>query len=405
MLQKVDTERTEFLSRKVAKGRPYLYFRMPREFGGALLPLPVDEGSKEFAWQYDACLAKLRKRQVDANPPEPPKPRPKLARFPDGSIGRAIELYRASNAFKDLKPSTQHLYIGRLDKIKEQIGADPLREVDRDAAERFAELIYDESGSAQMSDLYVTLLGNIWKCVRKDEQFGIRKLPNPTIEIERKHRESDNQPHLRWPDELNDRFDDTAPANLVLARQVLHFTVQRGGDAVRMKWTDYDGKGVKVWPEKTTKKGRVVEPNYHLLPRVLIRALDAAKKTATSDHILVNVHGNRWATRRSLAQSIKAHLVKIGARKPKQKKGYTAHGLRHTGASEAAELPGASLKGIQSLTGHKSDRQPLWYIEQADQKKVNAAMVAAWSDELDRKEAEREKRRRAQRKALLKVVR
>jgi len=37
---------------------------------------------------------------------------------------------------------------------------------------------------------------------------------------------------------------------------------------------------VKVWPEKTTAKGAVLEPKYHLLPAPLIRTLDAAKKTA-----------------------------------------------------------------------------------------------------------------------------
>lgn len=405
MLRKVEVQRTDYLYRKVAKGRPYLYFRFPREFGVKPVSLPVDETSKAFERQYDLCLAKLRK--LGGAQPEP-QPRVTLARFLPGTIGKAIEVYRASSSFAKLKVSTQQMYIGRLDIMKAKIGDDPLRELDRDAAERFAALMYRESGSAQMSDLYVTLIGNIWKAAREDDQdnvtFGIRKLANPTLEIEQRHKDSDCQPHLRWPEELIEGFDETAPDYLVLARQVLHFTAQRGGDAVRMQWAHYDGKGVNVWPEKTTKKGQVLEPSYHLLPKVLIRALNKVMEDAASDYILVNSLGTKWATRRSLSQAIKAHLVKIGVRQPKQRKGYTAHGLRHTGASEVAGLPGVNSKGVQTITGHKSLRQPERYMEQADKARINGAIIDAWDAELERKEALRAIRRRTKQKAAIRLV-
>ncbi|MET4308699.1 tyrosine-type recombinase/integrase [Bradyrhizobium sp. RT4b] len=428
MLQRVEVQRTDYLYRKVAKGRPYLYFRFPKEFGVKLVSLPVDEASKAFQHQYDFCRAKLRKLEADRDKVKP-APRVKLARSLPGTIGKAIETYRVSDSFTGLKPGTQTIYIGRLDKLKAQFGNEPLREVNRDAAERMAsEMDYlarldrvkakygseidgdaaqrlMDKASPQMWDLYITLLSNIWKAARAADPdnviFGIRKLPSPTLEIDQKHKDTHCQPHMRWPDDLIERFDETAPDYLVLARMVLHFTSQRGGDAVRMKWEHYDGKGVKVWPEKTTRKGMVLEPAYHLLPDVLIEALDKAKEeTATSDYILVSSEGRKWATRRSMSQAIKAHLVMIGARMPKQKKGYTAHGLRHTGASEVAALPGANSKGVQTITGHKSLRQPERYMEQADKARINEAMVEAWNADIARRQAERA----ARRKAAIKLV-
>ena len=48
-----------------------------------------------------------------------------------------------------------------------------------------------------------------------------------------------------------------------------------------MRWSDYDGKGIWVWPEKTTKKDQVLEPNYHRLPKPLIRTPEVAKQNAS----------------------------------------------------------------------------------------------------------------------------
>jgi integrase len=394
--------RSDFLYPKVAKGRPNLYFRFPRRFGVMPVSLPVDQTSKDFQRQYDACLVKLGRMEADERPEPPRTARPKSSL--SGSIAKAIEIYRASKRFTKLKPESQRVYKIVLERMKVEIGNEALREMDRDAAERHAARIYREDGSAQMSDLHLTLINNIWKEVRTDEQFGIKKLPNPALEIERKYKRSDSQPHLRWDEDEQDSFDERAPANLLLARHVLHFSTQRGCDAIRMKWAHYDGKGIKVWPQKTTKKDHLVDPNYHLLPNQLIRALDVARQSATSEYILVNQFGRRWASRRSLSCAINRHLVKVGLRKPKQKRGLTMHGLRHTGASDISLLPGVGVKGIMSQTGQSSTRMALHYSEQAEKARANAAMIAAWNAELERKEAERLEKRRGKRTASLRVV-
>jgi integrase len=128
-----------------------------------------------------------------------------------------------------------------------------------------------------------------------------------------------------------------------------------------------------------------------------------AKQSATSEYVLVNRYGRRWGSRASLSAAIKQHLIKVGVRKPNQKRGHTMHGLRHTGASEISLLPGVGVKGIQSGTGQKSERMALHYSKQAELARANAMMVEAWNAKLERAEVEREARRE-KRAARLRVV-
>jgi integrase len=398
MLRRTANPRSDFLYRK----GDYLYFRFPKRFKVKPFGLPTDETSRDFERQYDHCLAALRKLEADeaailikALPQAPRK-----STF--GSVGKAVELYLGGHTFKALKPKTQRIYRAICDRIKTEIGDGEIKHLDRDAVEDFSNAMFDENGKASMADLYVTVINNVWKEVRKDEQFAIRKLVNPTNEIERRHKERSKKPHLKWSDAVHDAFDDTAPDNLMLAKHVLHFTVQRGGDAIRIEWDHYDGRGVKIWPEKTTAKDAVLDPKYHLLPDVLIEMLDAAKKTATTKTILVNALGKPWASANVLSQAIRRHMVKVGIRQ-KGVRGPGMHGLRHTGGSDVAALPGVGIKGIMSVGGWKSERQAMRYAEQAEKEQINEATIAAWNAELDRK-ARLRAAARAKRRASLKVV-
>jgi len=79
------------------------------------------------------------------------------------------------------------------------------------------------------------------------------------------------------------------------AALVLHFGAQRGGDCTELRWTDYDGIGLQVAPQKTTD-GHHDEAGYLKCPQVLRDALDAASRVG--EFILVNKFERKWATRR-----------------------------------------------------------------------------------------------------------
>src|ERR1700690_1313380 len=68
------------------------------------------------------------------------------------------------------------------------------------------------------------------------------KRPGPTLEIPG----HGNIPRWNGSPQKNRR--------LQFVRMGLHYTGQRGGDVVAMKWADFDGKRIFVVQEKTGKK-------------------------------------------------------------------------------------------------------------------------------------------------------
>jgi hypothetical protein len=64
----------------------------------------------------------------------------------------------------------------------------------------------------------------------------------------------------------------TAPRRLRVAKLLLHFSAQRGGDCIDMRWRDFDGRGISVRPEKGG--GESLElANDHRCPKPLLKVL------------------------------------------------------------------------------------------------------------------------------------
>src|SRR5580765_4672319 len=156
-----------------------------------------------------------------------------------------------------------------------------LADLDTDAVDIYSEQLTIAHGPST-ARLHVMLLSNIWKVCKKHPQFGIKGVPNPTLEAERRYQVK--RPHVPWSDEAEALFMATAPAHLRLAKLLLHFGAQRGGDCIKMAWSQFDGRGILVTPEKGNRKAQD-QPNYHLCPRPLREALAAAPRAA--DTILV----------------------------------------------------------------------------------------------------------------------
>lgn len=268
------------------------------------------------------------------------------------------------------------------------IGDTALAELDYDFIQHYITVLYEESGSAATADLHTMAFRLLWRTVRSDPAFGLRGRANPAAEIKRFYKPSSGRMHKRWPESAQQRFTEAAPEHLKLAMSLLHLSGQRGGDAVRMKWTDYDGKGIFVQQEKGTAKGEDPEPVYHLLPAVLRRRLDAARKTATSKFILVSSTGKPWSSSRVLSAAIRRHLIKIGLA-AKNKRTISMHGLRHSTASEAAML-GIGIGGIMTITGHKSEKMAKHYTAQAERLALHQQAFDVWDAHLEAREAERE---------------
>lgn len=363
------TGKLKYLLRRQINGAAYVYFR---DRAGRLTRLPGAEGSAEFQLAYDVALrAMLTGGEGDRHA------RPSTGR---DSIEAAIALYLASSRFAGLAPSTRQRIGQQCDAIRGRLGSARLRDLDVHAVDIYSEQVARKHG-ASVADRHVHVLSSVWQSSIKYPQFQISKLPNPTAAAESHYRVQ--REHRPWPLELQEQFMATAPDNLRLAKLLLHFSVQRGGDCIRMRWTDYDGAGLYVRPEKTHGE-RAAEANYHLCPEPLREALEAAPRLAET--ILVNGDGKPYAAASVLSKAIKRHLIRIGAAK-KGERSFVMHGLRKTGAVDAV-MAGAGVPGLKSL-GWKSDSQALYYVRGLDTQRANRNTVDLWNAELRRQIGQR----------------
>ena len=147
-----------------------------------------------------------------------------------------------------------------------------------------------------------------------------------------------------WSDEDVARFLRTAPSYLHLAMLLAINTGQRQGDLLRLLWSAYDGKEIKMRQRKTGA--------YVPIPvsDALKTALDAASRK--SPIMLVNSDGKPWSESGFQGAWGKA-TVRAGIR------GVTFHDLRGTAVVTLARA-GCNEVEIYSITGHKpSDVQAI----------------------------------------------
>jgi integrase len=243
--------------------------------------------------------------------------------FIGGTVGKAIAIYLASPEWAALRESSKYTYRVAFDVMRDKIGATNLCEYDLDAVNAYSALLAVPQrvervvrgnpkevlqGGPSTADFHVFLLSNIWQVCRKFPEFGIKNLPNPTLDADRRYVKA-KRPSVPWNDDQQDTFMETAPENLQLGYLMLHFLGQRGGDCVKARWADFDGKGIHVAPEK----GDDLEPDYLKCPKPLLDALKRAQeRRGDAETILVNRWGKPWTCGNSLSQAIRIHLIKIG---------------------------------------------------------------------------------------------
>jgi integrase len=354
---------------------------------GKLTALPA-EGSPEFRQAYATCLA-ARLGET--------KPAPRLGDGPD-TVAKAIEVYLSSTRFAGLAASTRKRLGRHCEAIRTSpLGQARLRDMDVHLIDRWSEGIAKRQG-ASVADRYVHVLSSIWQCAIKFPQFGIAKLAKPTDVAESHY--TVQREHRPWPEAVFENFIATAPANLALAVMLLRWTVQRGGDCIRMTWDDYDGERIAVRPEKTHGE-RNAEPNYITVVEPLREALDAAPRTAET--ILVaggNQHSigeKPFGSANTLGKAIRRHLRAIGVN------GYSMHGLRKMGAIGVV-MAGGGVSELKSW-GWKSDSQALYYVRGCDSRRLNRNSADAISAEYRRQiEQARHDREVAARRANIKAV-
>jgi integrase len=280
-----------------------------------------------------------------------------------------------------------------LDLLKARLGRGNFVDLDQEAVEIFTAQIASEHGNSAADD-QIAMISNVWKFAAKKfpAEFKRKGRANPTYRIER-HYKHDGEGHLAWPDEVIEAFDTGCPWHLKFVRMGLHYTGQRGGDVVAMKWTDFDGKRIHVVQEKTGKK------LWLNCPKPLLTVLLREQKRTNREYIFHHAYDGPYANAQTLSHSIRDRLEALGINpKPEDKqpgvKGYVMHGLRKNAGMELAEA-GAEVMEIMSVLGHKTPKMAMFYCEQARQARINENAVAKWDAALEKKAAKKRETLRA----------
>jgi integrase len=251
---------------------------------------------------------------------------------PRGVLLCALQAYQESADFRDLKPRSRSDYIAKIKLIEKTFGDFPLsamsdkrtRGIFKAWRERLA------LSSRRQADY-------AWVVLARVLSFGMDRglvAANPCARGGRLYRGS--RAEKIWTADDEAAFLEHAPSHLHLALLLALWTGQRQGDLLRLPWSAYDGKYIRL---RQSKCGRsVVIP----VGAPLKGALDASSKRSTI--ILTTIDGKPWTPdgfRASWGKACKRAGVV----------GVTFHDLRGTAVTRLA-ICGCTEAEIATITGH-----------------------------------------------------
>jgi integrase len=276
-------------------------------------PLRGKAGSPEFIASYNEAVAEKI---------VPPR----------GKLLSVLQEYQSSDEFRSLAPRSRSDYVAKIKLIEKTFGDFPLtamsdkrtRGIFKAWRERLA------LSSRRQADYS-------WVVLARVLSFGMDRglvAVNPCARGGRLYRGSRAEKIWTVADEA--AFLERAPAHLHLALVLALWTGQRQGDLLRLPWSSYDGKQIRL---RQSKGGRPI-----LIPvGVPLKAvLDATSKRSTI--ILTTADGKPWTPdgfRASWGKACKRAGVV----------GVTFHDLRGTAVTRLA-ICGCTEAEIATITGH-----------------------------------------------------
>jgi integrase len=251
---------------------------------------------------------------------------------PRGTLLSVLQAYQSSEDFTGLAPRSRADYVGKIKLIEKTFGDFPLsamtdvrtRGVFKTWRERLA------ITSRRQADY-------AWVVLARVLSWGMDRglvAANPCARGGRLYRGS--RAEKIWTPADEAAFLERAPAHLHLPLLLALWTGQRQGDLLRLPWSAYDGRHIRL---RQSKGGvRVVIK----VGTPLKAALDATPKRSTI--ILTTSDGKPWTSdgfRASWGKACKAAGVV----------GVTFHDLRGTAVTRLA-LAGCTEAEIATITGH-----------------------------------------------------
>lgn len=325
-LRRLTTDRSENITR--------YYVRLPGQ--RKKVRIYGEPGGEQFMAEYRAALAGERR---------PADERPQPTVFAPKTLGRAIQDYYTSGAFKKLSDSRKRSRRLILNKIAETSGNEMVKAVTKAAVQKGMDRRANTPAAA--NEFLKAMREVLSYLVSIDElKENVAKLvPYNVIDTEGFH---------TWTLEEVSQFVEhhKVGSKAVLAMSLMLFTGQRRGDVIKMGPQHVKNGSMKI---KRSKNG--LEGDIPVLP-----PLQAVIDATTIGHMnyLVTEFGKPFSPA-GVGNWFRKRCDEAGLPH------CSAHGLRKAGATIAAEL-GASDEQLMALFGWKSRRIVSTYTRSANQK-------------------------------------
>ena len=266
------------------------------------------------------------------------------------TLSGLIKLYKASRHFQGLADSSKKSYEWLIERIDAKFGELCITEFDKRGARtvirQWRDSLMSHPTSADRTIAAFRLLLNF----AVSEEYLTR---NPLSGIGTVHKASRRD--IVWSDEQITRFVDNAPRHLSRALLLAIWTGQRQSDLLSLKWSDYDGKYIRLQQQKLGRgsTGRRVKVLVSRELREVLAEIQAEqiyrselpgkKRIARPDVILTTARGVPW--RKGFKTAWRKAVSDVGI------DGVTFHDLRGTFITLAYRA-GASIREIAEASGH-----------------------------------------------------
>jgi integrase len=256
----------------------------------------------------------------------------KLRSAPPGQFRSIISKFRDSAEWKGLADKTRKDYGRYVSMIEQEFGDMPIQALDDPKVRAvFLEWRDKMSENPRKADYAWTVLARILSWAKNRSHITA----NPCEKGGRLYEGGDRAEIVWTSADLTSLFS-SASSEVVAAVMLAVWTGQREGDLLRMPWSAYDGKTIRVKQSKTGKRVAI-----HVTD-TLKSFLDGLSRRSTT--ILANTLGRSW-TEDGFRTSFDKARAKAGL------KHLRFHDLRGTAVTRLA-LSGCSVPEIAAITGH-----------------------------------------------------
>ncbi|WGS18968.1 MULTISPECIES: tyrosine-type recombinase/integrase [unclassified Bradyrhizobium] len=279
-------------------------------------------GTQDFIREYNEHIASRKK----------PK---------QGLVFALIAEFKISSEFKQLSDKTKKDYLRYIKLIEEEFGDMPLEAIEEPGARgEFKSWRDSMANNPRKADYAWTVMARIFSVAKDRGRITI----NPCERGGRLYESGDRLEKV-WGENAIQQMIEAAAPPLVDAMMLALWTGQREGDLLKLKWSDYDGRYIRLIQSKSIRHGKRSKAKRVTIPvsGPLKTYLDASKKRGI--FILMNTRDRPWTKdgfRSSWGKAFASARIN---------EDLTFHDLRGSAVIRLA-LAGSTVPEIATFTGH-----------------------------------------------------